>query len=80
MIRYFIPIAINTHIDCLNNSKCSVRCIFKATERSLESVTFSIFCYLGMQPALHGCADLAESTSDDHSSLCKVIQVGMGVC
>ena len=42
MIRYFIPFAINTHIDCLNNSKCSVRCIFKATARSLESVTLSI--------------------------------------
>ena len=30
-IRYFILFAINTHIDCLNNSKCSVRYIFKAT-------------------------------------------------
>ena len=44
-IRYFVPITINTHIDCSNNSKCSVRCIFKATSRSLESVTLSIFCY-----------------------------------
>ena len=43
--RYSIPIAINTHIDCSNNSKCSVRCIFKATARSRESVTLSIFCY-----------------------------------
>ena len=42
--RYSIPIAINTHIDCSNNSKCSVRCIFKAAGRSLESVTLSIFC------------------------------------
>ena len=25
--------AINTHIDCLKNSKCSVRCIFKATKQ-----------------------------------------------
>ena len=40
--RYSIPIAINNHIDCSNNSKCSVRCIFKATGRSLESVTLSI--------------------------------------
>ena len=44
-IRYFIPIAIITHIDCLNNSKHSVRYIFKATPSSLESVTLSIFCY-----------------------------------
>ena len=42
--RYSIPIAINTHIDCSNNSKCSVRCIFKAAGRGLESVTLSIFC------------------------------------
>ena len=26
-IRYIKPIAINTHIDCANNSKCSVRYI-----------------------------------------------------
>ena len=43
-IRYIKPIAIDTHIDCGNNSKCSVRCILKATARSLESVTLSIFC------------------------------------
>ena len=48
-IRYFILLAINTHIDCSNNSKCSVRCIFKATARSLESVTLSNFCY-GLHP------------------------------
>ena len=44
-IRYFIHLAINTHIDCANNSKFSVRCILKATGRSLESVSFCIFCY-----------------------------------
>ena len=43
--RYSILIAINIHIDCSNHSKCSVRCIFKATARNLESVTFIIFCY-----------------------------------
>ena len=42
--RYFILLAINTHIDCANNSKFSVRCILKATARSLESVSFCIFC------------------------------------
>ena len=37
--------AINVHIDCLNNSKCSVMYIFKATKQgALESVfaSFSI--------------------------------------
>ena len=43
-IRYFILLAINTHIDCSNNSKCCVWCILKATARSLESVSLSIFC------------------------------------
>ena len=45
-IRYFILLAINTHIDCSNNSKRSVWCILKATARSLESVSSSIFCYV----------------------------------
>ena len=44
-IRYFILLPINTHIDCANNSEFSVRCILKATARSLESVSFCIFCY-----------------------------------
>ena len=35
-IRFFILLAINTHIDCVNNSKFSVRCIFKATARALK--------------------------------------------
>ena len=37
------PIAINTHIDCANNNKCSVRYILKATARSLESVLLKQF-------------------------------------
>ena len=37
-IRYFISIAIKTHIDCLNNDKCSVRCIFKATKQGALKV------------------------------------------
>ena len=44
-IRYVISIAINPHIDCLNNHKFSVRWILKVTARSLESVSFCIFCY-----------------------------------
>ena len=33
------PIAINTHIDCANNSKCSVRDILRATKQgAFESV------------------------------------------
>ena len=46
-IRYFILLAINTHIDSANNSKFSVRCIFKATARSHESVSFCFFFYAG---------------------------------
>ena len=42
-IRYFKPIAINTRIDCANNSKCSARYILKATARSLESVLLKHF-------------------------------------
>ena len=37
--RYLKPIAINTHIDCANNSKCSVRDILRATKQgAFESV------------------------------------------
>ena len=42
-IRYLKPIAINTHIACSNNSKCSVRYILKATARNLESVLLEHF-------------------------------------
>ena len=42
-IRYIKPIAINTHIDCLNNSKCSVRYIFKATKQGALKVTLDYF-------------------------------------
>ena len=44
-IRYIKTITINTHIDCLNNSKCSVRHILLATKQgAFESVfgTFSV--------------------------------------
>ena len=44
-IRYIKTNTINTHIDCLNNSKCSVRDILLATKQgAFESVfgTFSI--------------------------------------
>ena len=44
-IRYIKTIAIYTHIDCLNNSKCSVRDILLATKQgAFESVfgTFSV--------------------------------------
>ena len=34
-IRYFILLAINTHIDCSNNSKCSVRHSLGNQTRSL---------------------------------------------
>ena len=44
-IRYLKTITINTHIDCSNNSKCSVRDILLATKQgAFESVfgTFSV--------------------------------------
>ena len=42
-IRYFILLAINTHIDCANNSKCSERYIFKATKQGALKMPLSIF-------------------------------------
>ena len=44
-IRYFILFAINTHIDCLSNSKCSVMYIFKATKQGALKVSWCIFCW-----------------------------------
>ena len=44
-IRYIKTITINTHIDCLNNIKCSIRDILLATNQgAFESVfgTFSV--------------------------------------
>ena len=37
------PIAVNIHIDCTDNSKCSVWYILKPTARSLESVLLEHF-------------------------------------
>ena len=42
-IRYIKQIAINTHIDCLNNSKCSLRYIFIATKKGALKVTLDHF-------------------------------------
>ena len=42
-IRYIKPISINTHIDCLNISKCSVWYIFKATKQGALKVTLHHF-------------------------------------
>ena len=42
-IRYIKTIAINTHIDCLNNSKCSVRDILLATKQGAFESVFGIF-------------------------------------
>ena len=50
-IRYIKTITINTHIDCFNNSKCSVRDILLATKQgAFESVfgTFSVSGLLGL--------------------------------
>ena len=47
-IRYIKTITINTHIDCANNSMCSVGDILLATKQgAFESVfgTFSVTCF-----------------------------------
>ena len=45
MIRYLQPIAINTHIDCANNSKCSVRDILRATKQGAFESVFVHFLF-----------------------------------
>ena len=52
--RYIKPIAINTHIDYLNNSKCSVRYIFKATKQGALKVTLHHSLLLIISP--HNCS------------------------
>ena len=42
-IRYIKTITINTHIDCANNSKCSVRDILLAIN---QGAFLCIFCYM----------------------------------
>ena len=44
-IRYIKLIATSTHIDCLNNSKCSVRYIFKVTKQGALKVTLHHFLF-----------------------------------
>ena len=54
-IRYIKTITINTHIDCFNNSKCSVRDILLATKQgAFESVlsTFSVNISMSMTNVL----------------------------
>ena len=43
MIKYIKTITINTHIDCLNNSKCSVRDILLATKQGAFESVFGTF-------------------------------------
>ena len=50
-IRYFIPITINTHIDCSNNSKCSVRDILLAINQGAFFVHFLLPCFRWIQDA-----------------------------
>ena len=42
-IRYIKTITINTHIDCLKNSKCSVRDILLATKQGAFERVFGTF-------------------------------------
>ena len=52
-IRYIKPIAINTHIDCANNSKCSVRYILKATKQGAFESVFVHFLLLVTKNLMH---------------------------
>ena len=68
--RHLKPIAINTHIDCPNNSKSSVRYILKATARSLESVLFEHFLLdKQSQPIWVELVDVLHLTSIESLSL-----------
>ena len=60
--RYIKTITINTHIDCLNNSKCSVGDILLATKQGAFESVFGSFS-VRIQ---HACFDRAISELRGH--------------
>ena len=50
--RYIKTITINTHIDCLNNSKCSVGDILLATKQGAFESVFGTFSVIASRYAL----------------------------
>ena len=62
------PIAINTHIDCANNSKCSVRDILRGTKQgAFESVLvhFLLLHYLAIQATILSVISKAKTKKDE---------------
>ena len=52
-IRYIKTITINTHIDCANNSKCTVGDILLATKQgAFESVFGTFYVSVSVLPSL----------------------------
>ena len=72
-IRYIKTITINTHIDCSNNSKCSVGDILKATKQgAFESVfgTFSVRRTKWLISLMHWAHDHQQCAEDpDHDDI-----------
>ena len=59
------PIAINTHIDCANKSKCSVGDILLATKQGAFESVFGTFSVLQQQFPL--CVNPSATTVDKDS-------------
>ena len=60
-IRFLILLAIFTHINCANSSKCSVRYIFKANKQGSLKVSLSIFYYCSMISFLQRSQNFLDS-------------------
>ena len=76
-IRYFVLLAINTYIDCANNSKCSVRYIFKATKQGALKVTLHRFLLLltrlsVIQPKMRSPTRPRTSSGHTTSVICSL--------
>ena len=67
-IRYIKTITINIHIDCLNNSKCSVRDILLATKQGAFESVFGTFSVIGKRRNVYN-TDI-DDTYGDHPTTC----------
>ena len=66
-IRYIKTITINTHIDCLNNSKCSVRDILLATKQGAFESVFRTFSVIPQTVVSDGGKELSEGMALKHA-------------
>ena len=64
-IRYIKTITINTHIDCLNNSKCSVRDILLATKQGAFESVFGTFSVIPQTVVSDGGKELSEGMAHE---------------